>query len=367
MPSFSDLREWRLFILSLHARTGPRNIRKPAKAGMQKDQTMKQTIQKTLRISFALAALAAARLEGASVISRFDTDPITSGWQSYGNSSLFTWNSTNKNLQVTWDSSQPNSYFARSLGRTLSRTNDFLIEFDLKLADITPGTDSLKPYGFEIALSLIHHSQLTNTDLSRGSGSAPNIIEFDYFPNDTNNFGATVSTALISDITNYWSGGFSFPVELQTNAAYHVQMTFTATNQTLHTTITSNGIPIGPLSDATIAPDFGDFAVDTIAVSSYSDQGQDPSYAGSVLAHGTVGNIVVASPLPVGTIGMTTPGQVSLLSDADWSYTLETSSDLQSWTAAAPPTMGNGTNLVLQTAILAPGKAFYRVRAALPP
>jgi hypothetical protein len=35
--------------------------------------------------------------------------------------------------------------------------------------------------------------------------------------------------------------------------------------------------------------------VDTVAIASYSDDGQFPDYAGSILAHGTVDNVMVST------------------------------------------------------------------------
>jgi hypothetical protein len=212
----------------------------------------------------------------------------------------------------------------------------------------------------------MHHSQLTNTSLARGSGFAPNLAEFDYFPNDTNDYGASVSTALISSDVNYWSGGFTFPLELATNTLYRVQMIFTAANQTLHSTMTSNGVPVGPLVDATIDSGFGDFQLDTVAISSYSDQGQSPGYEGSILAHGTVDNIAIATPLPVGVLSAPAAGWVALLSDTHWLYTLETTTNSTSWTAAAATVRGDGATLVLQATNAPANGALYRVRADLP-
>jgi hypothetical protein len=318
------------------------------------------------RIVATLILASTASLPAETLVTRFVADPFAAGWQATGNTNLFTWNASNESLQVTWDSSQPNSYFHHPLGQTLTRTNDFLIRFDLNLDDIAVGTTEGRPYAFQIALGLLHHSQLTNASLARGSGWAPNIVEFDYFPNDVNNFGASISTALISSDGDYWTGGFTFPLELHTNTVYGVQMIFTAANQTLHTTMTSNGIPVGPLVDATIDTNFSDFAVDTVAISSYSDEGQFPGYEGSVLAHGTVDNLAVATPLPVGVLTTAVAGQVAFQSDASWHYTLEATTNLTAWNAVSATVPGNNTTLVLQDTNAPAGLTLYRVRAELP-
>jgi hypothetical protein len=106
--------------------------------------------------------------------------------------------------------------------------------------------------------------------------------------------------------------------------------------------------------------------VDAVSINSYSDDGQDPDYAGSISAHGTVDKFAFASPLPVGTINAIAAGNVQFASDTCWRYTLEQTADFQTWSAAAPSVPGNGTNLVLQAANPPAGQSFYRVRADLP-
>ena len=106
----------------------------------------------------------------------------------------------------------------------------------------------------------------------------------------------------------------------------------------------------------------GAFRFDTLSVSSYADDG----FGDSVLAHGRVGKLALASPLPVGLIISPAAGQVQFASDTNWLYTLEQSVDFQTWTPAAPASFGSGTHLVLQATNLSMGRAFYRVRADLP-
>jgi hypothetical protein len=317
----------------------------------------------------ALAGLFAfvAVHSGATVITeKFTTNPALDGWQIFGDTNLFQWDSTNNDLAVTWDSSQTNSYFYHPLGAIYSRTNDFLITFDLRLSDIVIGTTPGKPFAFEIAIGLIHTTIATNGNYFRGYAYFPDIVEFDYFPNDINDDGATVSTLMISSQTNYSSGGFTDPLELETNTLYHVMMVYTVTNQTLHTTMAADGAPFGPIQDAYLGAGFDDFQVDAVSINSYSDDGQDPDYSGSILAHGTVDNFAFASPLPVGTINAIAVGKVQFASDTNWLYTLEQTADFQTWSAAAPSVPGNGTNLVLQATNPPADQSFYRVRADLP-
>ena len=324
-------------------------------------------MKKVRFVSLALAGMSVLAVARANTISeKFSTDPSQNGWQVFGDTNLFQWNSANQNLDVTWDSSRPNSYFYHPLGTVYSKTNDFLITFDLRLNDIAIGTTPGKPFTFEVAIGLIHTTIATNGNYYRGYGYFPDIVEFDYFPNDSNDNGATVSMLMISSQTNYSGGGFTDPLELETNTLYHVVMVYTATNQNLHTTMAADGAPFGPIQDAYLSPGFDDFQVDAVSINSYNDDGQDPDYAGSILAHGTVDNFAFASPLPVGTINAIGAGEVQFASDINWRYTLEQTADFQTWSTAAPSVPGNGTNLVLQATNPPAAQSFYRVRANLP-
>jgi hypothetical protein len=108
----------------------------------------------------------------------------------------------------------------------------------------------------------------------------------------------------------------------------------------------------------------GSFQVDTLAVFNYTTT--DDNYSDSLLAHGTVGNLAFASPLPIGLAQSIGIGQTQFTSDTNWVYTLEQSTNFQAWAAVTDVTAGNGTNLLLQATNPPAGAAFYRVRADLP-
>ncbi|HWH68587.1 MAG TPA: hypothetical protein VNT26_04345, partial [Candidatus Sulfotelmatobacter sp.] len=189
-------------------------------------------------------------VQGADILisEDFASSPALHGWQTYGETNLFSWNAANQNLEVTWDSSKENSYFLHPLGATLNRSNDFILRFDLRLADIAIGTQPDKPYTFQIAVGLLNLTNATNANFLRGTGfTSPNLVEFDYFPDS--GFGATVSPALISSNNEYNDGGFTFPLELTAGDLYHVEMRFIAAQQTLTTRMTRNGQPFGPVNN----------------------------------------------------------------------------------------------------------------------
>ncbi len=298
----------------------------------------------------------------------FAGSPYARGWQSYGATNLFVWNAANGHLEVTWDSRQTNSFFYHPLGIALTRTNDFMLGFDLRLADITVGIDPTKPFTFQIAIGLIDLASATNAGFLRGTGfNSPNLVELDYFPDS--GYGATIAPTIISSNNEFSAGGFTFPLELTTNDLFHVELRYVATNQTLRTWMTRNGQRFGPINNAFLAPGFSDFQVDQIAISSYSDAGQDPMYAGSVLAHGTVDNVVFVCPPPVAEVAGGFLGQnwqVRFASHTNWVYSLERTGDLTNWTTVSAPAAGTGGELALQETNGPVAKAFYRVRAQRP-
>src|ERR1051326_4452154 len=79
----------------------------------------------------------------------FSNDPVTHGWQVFGNTNLFPWDATNQNLRVTWDSSQPNSYFHHPLGTILGRDDDFSLGFDVRFSDVAVGRSEERRVGKE--------------------------------------------------------------------------------------------------------------------------------------------------------------------------------------------------------------------------
>src|SRR5580692_5050013 len=126
----------------------------------------------------ALAGLFVVSAVHATVIrEKFTTDPALAGWQVLGDTNLFQWDSTNQVLDVTWDSTQTNSYYYYPLGQTYTITNEFYVQFDLQLNDaVAFGA------GAPLAIGLLHWSDVTSPDFSRANFTSPNVCEFDYFP-----------------------------------------------------------------------------------------------------------------------------------------------------------------------------------------
>lgn len=128
--------------------------------------------------------------------------------------------------------------------------------------------------------------------------------------------------------------------------------------------------PLARFQTFFFSTNFTDFRVDAFSISSYSDAGQDPDFAGSVLAHGMVDNIVVTTPpLPVeNLIGSRTNGmwEVRFQSQGGFRYALQGSINLHDWSDVSSVTAGNGAELVLRDTNSLPSNSFYRVRVQRP-
>ncbi len=333
---------------------------------------------KTVR-SFALALAGAvivfnAPLRAAVLQEDFSADPLQQGWQVLGDSSLFAWNATEGNLQVTWDSRKTNSYFCRPLGTVLSQDDDFSLAFDLRLTDLTPGIHYPKTNSpFQIAVGLIRIADASSPAFARGSGvDSPNLLEFDFFPDPGGDWiwGASL-TASVCDRTGFnWSSGGFAPTGLLLDDVYRITMTYTAASRTLTTELQRNGEPLLTMPPATLGANFTELRVNAIAVCSYSDVGQWPGYEGSILAHGTVDNFLMTLPPPpvelIACCSGSALGQVQLTSRSNWLYALERTLDFTSWQAASAALVGNDGVLILQDTNPPPASAFYRVQAQRP-
>ena len=103
---------------------------------------------------------------------KFATDPALDGWQVFGDTNLFQWDSTNHLLDVTWDSTQVNSYFHYPLPQTYTINDGFYVQFDLQVSDAVNYNE-----GLELAIGLLHWSDATNAGFSRANFTSPNICQ----------------------------------------------------------------------------------------------------------------------------------------------------------------------------------------------
>jgi hypothetical protein len=318
---------------------------------------------KTIR-SLAFAGLFALSAANATTITEnFTNNPSHDGWRMFGDTNLFQWNSTNQTLDVTWDSSQANSYFYHPLGTILATNDNFSLEFDLQLSDAT-ATGS-----FEVAVGLLNLSDATSTNFSRPIGSTPNLFEFDYFPDG--GYGPSID-ATMADLTVTATNDSDFyfaydNLPLVIGVTYHIILTHVAGEPTISGEVLTNGQIYTSLPNVYTGT-ITEFRLDTVAVSSYSAAGD--TFGDSLLAHGTVDNMVVTLPPPPiqNLAGSLSNGvwQAQFSDQNDWLYTLARTSDFQSWTNVSPAIPGNATNLFLQDTNPPADKAFYRVSASRP-
>jgi hypothetical protein len=216
-----------------------------------------------------------------------------------------------------------------------------------------------------------------------GWGSAPNVVEFDYYPWGYFIYAGQYYDSPAAAFPAFNAGNDPYIIspnlvspynfELPTNQLIHVTMAFTASNQTVFTTITTNGILVqlpDLVLNSTNNSNFGDsddYRVDVFSISSYSSIG---AYESSVLAHGIVSNLVVTVPPPPVQNFTGNPAghlwQGQFTSRTNWLYTLESSTNLTTWTNASSTVSGNDGALLLSDPNPPAGNAFYRVRADRP-
>ncbi|HKI70260.1 MAG TPA: hypothetical protein VKA67_11765 [Verrucomicrobiae bacterium] len=331
---------------------------------------MKKNYWATAALAGVLAVFIAPA-NAAALAENFASNPRQNGWQEFGNTNLFRWNAVNQDLEITWDSAQPNSYFFHPLGTILARNDDFNLAFDLFLSDISSGNESGKTGGFEIAIGLLNIGNATSPGFLRGTGvNETNLLELDYFPAGYYaGYGAvdaTISPTIIS-ASNEFASSFNYPFELPTNQWLHISIEYTSSNQTLVTSITTNGVPVGSIQDVVLNSNFSDFRLDAISINNYSSAGDGLD---SVLAHGFVDNFMVTTPpSPVQNLTGTFTNnvwQAGFLSRSNWTYTLERTTDFRAWTNVSSAASGKGASLLLEDTNPPVEGAFYRVGANRP-
>jgi len=328
-----------------------------------KDQRMKRNRLSFVSLSaFALFVFCSA---SASVFQdNFSSDPFADGWRIFGESSAFHWNSTNGNIEATWDSTKPSGYFYHPLGTTLAIEDAFSLEFDLNLVDAEASGF------FQLAIGLFNLGNATNSGFSRATAAAPNLFEFDYYPDG--GFGPSIDATLAdSTVTATNTSHFYFAYDnlpLDPGIVYHVVLTHSASSQIVAGMLLTNGQVYTSLPSTFPGP-ITDFRLDTVSISSYTSN--DDPYGDSVLAHGTVGNIVVTLPSPpittvTGGFGSTRAWEVQFASRTNWVYALQRTLDFQSWSDVSAGANGSGNVMTLSDTNPTAANAFYRVRAARP-
>jgi hypothetical protein len=271
-------------------------------------------------------------------------------------------------MDVTWDSTQTNSYFFLPLGLALTGADDFKIGFSIALDRIAIGTSEGKPYTFQIAVGLLNLSNAVNPQFFRGAGIDPvrgarNLLELAYFPDS--GFGATVAPTLATEANNIAFSG-NHPLELIPGVVYRFEMQFDSTHRTVASAMWRSGERVPPegLKPLQIPAHFADFRFDSIAIASYSDAGQSPQFAGSLQARGWVDDVElvvwhrVRARIHFGESGV----EIRFPTEPGWAYQVETCEDLAGWQAAGARIVGTGFEMGLGVAV-EDVRRFFRVSA----
>ncbi|MBM3846559.1 MAG: hypothetical protein FJ405_09780 [Verrucomicrobia bacterium] len=299
----------------------------------------------------------------------FDVHPVSRGWEKTGDQELINWNPALEHLDVTWDSSRANTFFRYPLGRSVTPADDFGVSLDLLLTDIAAGVQDEKPYTFQIAFGFHRKADADQPGFIRAAGSrAPNLVEFNFFP-DTG-FGPTVWPAMAaSDGQMSFTGDGDYSLfDLPLDVWMRINLHFAASNRTAYLTVQTNGVLVGPLTDAPLASGLRDFELDAFSITSYSDSGQNPPWGGSILGHGSVDNIEILQPAPpIREERFEWRGgswRFRLMGTIGWGYHVEASDDFLSWRAVSKVVEGAAGPLVLEPEVF-PGSryGFLRVRA----
>ena len=122
--------------LSLRERAGVRGKKSYERAACPQSESRPRSAMRWFAHFILFVTLLPA--QAAVFTEEFASPPAARGWRTFGDGSLFSWNATSQNLEVTWDSARPNSYFFRPLGTIVGKSDDFSFQFDLRLHSIQP-------------------------------------------------------------------------------------------------------------------------------------------------------------------------------------------------------------------------------------
>ncbi|HTG43226.1 MAG TPA: hypothetical protein VK633_01720 [Verrucomicrobiae bacterium] len=296
-------------------------------------------------------------------------------WTAVGETNLF--HPVSGGMEMTWDSSKPNSYLYLPLGMILTREDDFKLTFIVTVTTLRLGTTPGQPYTFEIGAGLINLTNALAPRFYRGAGidrehGPRNIVEFDYFP--ASGIIAPTVAPTIATAENQILFSDNHPLEIELDLPYKVEMSFTAPDQTLRTKMWKAETPGNGLSFAepplelkplALSSSYSGFAVNALALISYNDQGQNPpQFSGSVTATGLFSAMelqVFNRPL----LAMNRAAEAMALSfetSPGWRYQLEQSATGELWRPFSTPLEGTGQSASVP---FEPGDRLqiYRIRA----
>jgi hypothetical protein len=298
-----------------------------------------------------------------TVTEDFATDPTSRGWQAHGNTNLFHWDAAGQRLEVTWDTANPHSFFALPLATRLTTTDDFAVEFDLRLDEIHGGARANRPGAMPLSVGFLNLSRALTNNYLRGAGRARDTLEFTWFPTgELPGFGLVDPTvsAITWDSAGKVAASFTFPVEPATNTTFRVRLAYQAATRTVTTVLTADGAAI-PLNPLKLPETFGSFDLDALAVMVWNEA---TSLSDSLFARATLDNVLLElPPAPIGAVRMLGSGEVECTSRKGWKYHLEASGDLAHWSVVWTEAGTGGTLVLADVRDAVFSEQFYRVRA----
>ncbi len=298
----------------------------------------------------------------ATVCARAQVTPKKFGgsfdlWAAAGDTNLFT--HANGGVRVDWDSANTNSYFYLPLGLTLTRADDFDLSFVVRIDALQLGTTAGKEDTFEIGAGLLNLTNALDPEFFRGAGvnaqhGPRNLLEFDYFP--ASGFITATVAPTIATGKNQILFSDNHPVELEFGTYYQVVMSFSAANQTLRSQLLKGDASFRffdplPLKPLILSSNYGDFAVDTLALINYNDEGQiPPQFAGSLRGSGTFWNVELTVHNRPAMRIQEKSGEATITFETSigWSYQLEAKSEADDWIKIGEPLAGTGNVVEVQ-------------------
>ncbi len=319
------------------------------------------------RIGAALLFLSGTtlRLIAYEMRTDFSADPFGSrpgAWSIIGDAQLFRWNSDTHQLDVTWDSSRPNSFCVWPLPYSVSAKDAFRFGWTLTLRDAGARESAVHSNVLQISVALLQQARLPDGYPQRTrAGRASELLDFSFFPlADYGPFGmaAYISPVAFGKTTAGYSFGNSY--NLADGLPHPIICEWDSSARRLRTTVAGVG-DLAPTDPPLPVTD--DFSVDAFAIIVWNE---GPTPNDSLLAHGSIGEVVINLPEPaVGRLKFEfTSRTIRFSSRANYVYALEASGDLIHWSPADGPVAGNEGELALidSREALFPLQ-FYRVRA----
>jgi hypothetical protein len=316
----------------------------------------------------ALTTISSTRADGFR--DDFATDPLAREWSRHGDLSPASWEPSSQRLAIDWDSTAPNRYCLRPLGRDLTRADDIRLRFRLGLDNVATTDPNTT---FPISVGLIRREDAFATNFFRGAGVNPawgprNLLEFAYFP-ASRSITPTLSATAVASQNLRWSMVNLFPFEITPDTELTVEIQFTSATQTLSMTATRDGVPWAHGS-AVIPASFGDFRLDAVSVNNYSGDHQPTGYGGQVTAHGWIDDLQVefndTPNVPLRLILNAGEARLTVEPPPQWIPTLESTEDLHQWTPVDETPARESREWRWQRSTAPLQSAFFRLRWSRP-